>query len=226
MSSHRSLLRIGDIPCPVVGHLNKTAMEDTYRTIATTATAELKVEGSRFIGRAFHAATVSKAEAVIEGVRTDARDATHHCSAYRIDADTFRYDDDGEPSRTAGPPMLRQIDALGLVQTLVVVTRYYGGTNLGTGGLIRAYGQSAAEALAAASIATRVRKVSVHIRFAYPDTGPVMRVLDQFDAAMVERSYGQETMLQVAVRAGAVPDFRTAFVEATKGAGKIKRSET
>ncbi|NBC00601.1 MAG: hypothetical protein GVY15_07055, partial [Bacteroidetes bacterium] len=101
-------------------------MKDTYRTIATAASAELTAEGSRFIGWAFHAATVSKARTLIGQVRADAPDATHHCSAYRIDADTFRYDDDGEPSRTAGPPLLRQIDALGLVQTLVVVTRYYG----------------------------------------------------------------------------------------------------
>jgi len=201
-------------------------MKDTYRTIATAASAELKEEGSRFIGWVFHAPTVAEAHTLIGQVRADTPDATHHCSAYRIDADTFRYDDDGEPSRTAGPPLLRQIDALGLVQTLVVVTRYYGGTNLGTGGLIRAYGQSAAAALAAASVATRVRKVRVHLRFAYPDTGPVMRVLDRFDAAMVERSYGQETRLQVAVRAGAVPNFRTAFVEATKGAGEIERSGT
>lgn len=197
-------------------------MEDTYRTIATAGTAGHKVEGSRFVGRAFHAATGATAEALIEDVRTEARDATHHCSAYRINADTFRYDDDGEPSRTAGPPILRQIDARGLIETLVVVTRYYGGTNLGTGGLIRAYGQSAGEALDAASIVTRMRSVRAAIRFAYSDTGPVMRVLDQFGAATEARSYGQDTALQVAVRAGAVPAFRRAFVEATKGTGDLK----
>lgn len=197
-------------------------MEDTYRTIAAAATVEQKVEGSRFIGHAFQAATVGAAEAAIGDVRAEARDATHHCSAYRIDADTFRYNDDGEPSRTAGPPILRQIDARDLVQALVVVTRYYGGTNLGTGGLIRAYGGTAAEALDAVSIVTQVRKVTVHIRFAYPDTGPVMRVLDQFNATMKDRSYGQNTTLEVAVRARAVPAFRRAFAEATKGAGDIR----
>lgn len=196
-------------------------MDDTYRTIGTAATVEQRVEGSRFIGRAYPAVTGAGANAMIEEVRTDARDATHHCSAYRIDADTFRYDDDGEPSRTAGPPILRQIDARGLVQTLVVVTRYYGGTKLGAGGLIRAYGGAAAAALDAASLIKRVRKVSLRIRFAYPDTGPVMRVVDQFNATMEDQSYSQDTTLQVAVRARAVPAFRKAFVEATKGAGEI-----
>ena len=86
-----------------------------------------------------------------------------------------RYDDDGEPSGTAGPPILRQIDARTLANTLVAVTRYFGGTELGTGGLARAYGDVASAALSAAPVVERVVRTPVRLRFAYDDTSPAQR---------------------------------------------------
>ena len=103
---------------------------------------ETKVKGSRFIAEATDVRDEEMTMAFVADVRGREPGATHHCWAYRLGTggDAFRYNDDGEPSGTAGPPILRQIDALGLTNTLVVVTRYYGGTKLGTGGLLRAYG--------------------------------------------------------------------------------------
>src|SRR5690606_11612852 len=122
---------------------------DTYRVVAGTARAELREKGSRFIAEVFPVETEEEAAAAIEAVRRREHAATHHCTAYRLgpEGELFRASDDGEPSGTAGLPILRQIEARGLTNTLVVVTRYFGGTKLGRGGLIRAYGEAAARAL-------------------------------------------------------------------------------
>ena len=128
-------------------------MSDTYLTIGGYARAEIKIKGSRFIAEAMPVARVEAAEKEIAAVCKREFNATHHCTAYRIgpNGDVFRYNDDGEPSGTAGIPILRQIDGRSLTDTLVVVTRYFGGTKLGTGGLIRAYGDAARQVLETAS---------------------------------------------------------------------------
>ena len=124
-------------------------MEDTYLTLREGAEAQIKVKGSRFLAEAVPVADEAVAEAALATIRKREYNATHHCTAYRIGpaADLFRFNDDGEPSGTAGQPILRQIEGRELTNTLVVVTRYYGGTKLGTGGLIRAYGEAASLAL-------------------------------------------------------------------------------
>jgi uncharacterized YigZ family protein len=120
-------------------------MSDTYRTLKEGASATLKVDGSRFLAEAVPVASRDEAEERIAAVRKREHRATHHCTAYRLgpEGDDFRYDDDGEPSGTAGQPILRRIHARDLTNTLVVVTRYFGGTELGTGGLMQAYGDAA-----------------------------------------------------------------------------------
>ena len=147
-------------------------MSDTYFTLGDYARAEIKVRGSRFIAEAIRVERVEDAEAEIAAIRKRAYNATHHCTAYRIGPDgaIFRYNDDGEPNGTAGPPILRQIDTRHLTNTLVVVTRYYGGTKLGTGGLLRAYGDAAAEVLDAAPIEERILRHCLRLRFGYDDT--------------------------------------------------------
>ncbi len=200
-------------------------MSDTYRTVVAPAEVERKIGGSRFVGRAYHVASAEAADEQIQKLRREHFDATHNCTAFRIDRDTFRYDDDGEPSRTAGPPILKEIDARDLVQTLVVVTRYFGGTKLGTGGLIRAYGSVASEALDAVRIATRVRKEALTIVFDYPDTGPAMRLVEEFDAEVADTEYGEDTTLHLALRASSVESFCEAFTEALAGRGTVQGRE-
>jgi uncharacterized YigZ family protein len=198
-------------------------MSDTYRTIASDATATLKVEGSRFLAEAVPVDSRDAAEARIEAVREREHQATHHCMAYRLgrDGDDFRYNDDGEPSGTAGQPILRQIDARDLTNTLVVVTRYFGGTKLGTGGLMRAYGDAAESALERASIVENVVRVPVRVRFAYDDTTPARQVLQQFDATVTDSDYTDVTELTVGVRASEVEAFVDAFTNALSARGEV-----
>lgn len=199
-------------------------MSDTFRTLAAPALAEPpKVKGSRFIGEAFPVATEAEAEAQLEAVRRREHAATHHCWALRLgtDGQRFRYSDDGEPSGTAGIPILRQIDARELTDVLVVVTRYFGGTKLGTGGLLRAYGEAAAAVLDAATVEVRIERVPVRLRFAYADTSPAMHALHAFDAEIAEQHYSDETELVVLVRRSQAEALREAFVEALGGRGEV-----
>jgi len=194
---------------------------DTCRVLKSGSRVEIKVKGSRFIAEAFPVETVASAEARIAGVRKRAYNATHHCSAYRVGTggEHFRYNDDGEPSGSAGPPILRQIDARELTNTLVVVTRYFGGTKLGVGGLARAYGAAASEALDASVIEERILRVPVRLRFAYADTSPAMHTIERFHAEIMETHYGEATELVVGVRRSEAQAFVEAFTEALAGRG-------
>ncbi|MEP0546802.1 MAG: YigZ family protein [Rhodothermales bacterium] len=197
---------------------------DTFRTIGRPALAEPpKTKGSRFIGEAFPAATEAEAEAHLDAVRKREHAATHWCWAWRLgrEGDTFRSGDDGEPSGSAGAPILRQIDARELTNTVVVVTRYYGGTKLGVGGLVRAYGEAASAVLDAARIVERVIRVAVRLRFAYDDTSPAMHTVSRFDAEIAEQHYTDDTELVVRVRRSEAEALQTAFVDALGGRGTV-----
>ncbi|MEX0746742.1 MAG: YigZ family protein [Rhodothermales bacterium] len=202
-----------------------SSSDDTYRTIEDPVRADTKVMGSRFIAEAFPIVDEVEAESRIELVRRREYSATHHCTAFRfgVDGSIFRSNDDGEPSGTAGQPILRQIDARDLTNTLVVVTRYFGGTKLGTGGLIRAYGDAAATALDSAKIVRHVITVPVHVSFEYEDTSPAMHTIERFHAEVVESRYSDRTDLGVFVRRNDVENFIQAFVEALGGRGRIER---
>lgn len=199
-------------------------MEDTYRVLRDYAREEIKVKGSRFIAEAIPVAGGEAAEEAIASIRKREHSATHHCTAYRVgpDGEVFRFNDDGEPAGTAGQPILRQIDGRGLTDTLVVVTRYFGGTKLGTGGLIRAYGEAAALALDAAGTQTRLRLVPLTVRFAYPDTSPAMHTIHRFEAEIRDTRYADDTRITLAVRRSREADFRAAFTEALGGRGVIE----
>lgn len=198
--------------------------EDTYRTIRRTSATETKVKGSRFIAEAVPAPSEEEAVAAIAAVRKREYDATHHCSAYRVgtSAHLFRYDDDGEPSGTAGSPILRQIEARELTNIVVVVTRYYGGTKLGTGGLMRAYGEAAGAVLDAAEVVTEVIFGRVYVSFDYEDTSPAMHTIDRFDAHVVESKYTARTELEIDVPRSRVRAFEEAFIDALGGRGEIE----
>lgn len=198
-------------------------MSDTYRVLNEEGRATLKVEGSRFLAEAVPVHNRSNVEEHLSTVRERERKATHHCFAYRlgVDGSDFRYDDDGEPSGTAGQPILRQIDALDLTNTLVVVTRYFGGTELGTGGLMRAYGDVAEAALAQASVEEHVVRTRVRVRFAYDDTAPARQVVDRFNATVVDSEYTGVTELTLGVPASTVEAFLRAFKDGLGDRGDV-----
>ncbi len=142
---------------------------DTYRTLEGPGIGEFRDRGSKFIGYAFPVQTEDEALSCIEAVRKEHLKARHHCFAWRIgiEGQRFRAYDDGEPSGTAGKPILGQIDAAGLTNVAVVVVRYFGGTLLGTSGLIRAYRQSAAEALRQAPHVERTILAQIEVEVVY-----------------------------------------------------------
>lgn len=201
-------------------------MSDTFSTISGKVSHEIdKIKGSRFICDAFRVTTPHDAEARLTEIRTREPSATHHCWAYRIDEDTFRWSDDGEPGGTAGAPILRQIDGRDLRQVLVVVTRYYGGTKLGTGGLIRAYGDAASEGLDQATNIEEIEQETLELRFGYNDTAAAMQTLHQYDADIVAHEYGADTRLTIHVRKRDSDALKSAFVENLAGRGEVWKAE-
>lgn len=199
--------------------------DDIFVTLAGPARHELKEKASRFLAEAFPVSTPEEAEAQIAAIRKREYNATHVCSAWRVgdDGDTFRFNDDGEPNGTAGMPILRHIEGRGLTNVLVAVTRYYGGTKLGTGGLIRAYGDAAAGALDAATLREVTLRDTVFISFAYDDTSPAMHVVGQFDAVIASSRYDDRTHLELQVRRSQADAIAAAFVEALGGRGVLSR---
>lgn len=199
--------------------------DDEYFTLRARASAEPpKTKGSRFIGVAAPARSAEDALEVVEAVRREEHAARHHGWAYRLgpDAPASRSSDDGEPSGSTGVPILREIEGRDLFETVVVVTRYYGGTKLGVGGLARAYGEAAGLALEAAPGKRVVVREPVVLAFAFEDTSPAMRLLDQFDAVLEDQAYSAAgTTLTLAVRRSQVHALEAAFIEATAGRGTV-----
>ena len=190
------------------------------RTLARRHVVEIdKIKGSRFFGTAAPAASRAAAEVFVAELRETYRDATHNCWAYRLatDPEALRYSDDGEPSGTAGQPILREIGGRDLVDVAVVVTRYYGGTKLGTGGLVRAYGAAAAAVLDDAKTIERRVVQTLRLRFGYGFTGPVQGVLSAHGLAPVRSDYGADVALDLEVPVEDLGEVRRQLVDATTG---------
>jgi uncharacterized YigZ family protein len=203
-------------------------VSDSYLTLAGPAAAEPpKVKGSRFLGEAFPVGDEEAVAAALADVRRREPQATHWCWAARLgapgesgDGARPRTSDDGEPSGSAGIPILREIARRGLSDTLVVVTRYYGGTKLGTGGLARAYAEAAALALDAAPVAETVVRTAVRLRFGFTDTSAAMRAAGAPGAVVREQTFGADgSVLVLDVPRSAAAALAARFVEATAGRG-------
>lgn len=192
-----------------------------YRTLRREGAREIVIKKSRFIGYGKPVTSEDEAIAFIESIRKKHWDATHNCYAYVIGErdEIQKSSDDGEPSGTAGPPILRHIEGRDLTNLIVVVTRYYGGTKLGTGGLIRAYGDTAAAALDDAPVVTRIIREPVSLVFGYEDTSPAMHTIGHFDAEIVETNYTEVTEIIVSVRKSETRALVDAFTNALGGRG-------
>lgn len=195
-------------------------MSDRYRTIRLGAERTLKIQGSRFLAFAAYADSKDAAMAEVEGRRTTLHDATHHPFAYRVgtDGSEFRAVDDGEPSGSAGRPILAAIDREQLTNVVVVVTRYFGGTKLGVGGLARAYGEAAALSVAASEREERTILASLAVVFPHASVGPVMHVITKAGARVVSSVYDEEVHLRIEVPRSALDSLFGALVESTSGA--------
>lgn len=183
---------------------------DTYRSIEAASEGLFKDNGSRFIALAYPVESEDQVKEIVAGLKKEYHDARHHCYAYRLGhrGDRFRANDDGEPSGSAGRPILGQIDAAGLSDILVVVVRYFGGIKLGIPGLIRAYKTSTADALAKAGFVEKVAGLSFRVRYDYLDMNAVMKVLKDLSLPVSGQIFDTQCSVDVRVRLTLVEAFR------------------
>lgn len=186
-------------------------IRDSYKSIPGPAEGLFKDNGSRFISFAFPVETEEEVKSIVGDLKKKYHDARHHCYAYRLGylGDKFRANDDGEPSSSAGRPILGQIDSRGLSDVLVVVVRYFGGIKLGIPGLIRAYKTSTAEALDKAGCVEKIAGKWFSVRFGYEAMNSVMKILKDMDLQQKGQAFGAECTLQVWIRLSTEDDFRT-----------------
>ena len=166
-------------------------MDDTYRTIRDLSEGYYTEKRSRFLSFALPVRTPDEVKTLIDAYRKKYYDARHVCWAYMLGPDriTFRANDDGEPSSTAGKPILGQINSNNLTDILIIVVRYFGGIELGTSGLIVAYRTAAAEAIAAAHIEERTVDETITITFEYPHLNSVMRIVKEDKPEVLTQSF-------------------------------------
>lgn len=168
-------------------------MEDQYHTISENSIGEgyYTEKRSKFLAFAHHVETVEEVKSIVSAYRKQYYDARHCCYAYMLGPEqkAFRANDDGEPSSTAGKPILGQINSAGLTDILIVVVRYYGGVNLGTGGLIVAYRTAAADAIANATIEVRQVEETIKYDFTYPMMNDVMRIVKEMQPQVVDQQF-------------------------------------
>lgn len=184
---------------------------DTYKTIAAPSEGIYTEKRSKFIATALPVRTVEEVKMHLDAFQKKYYDARHVCYAYMLGPERldFRANDNGEPSGTAGKPILGQINSNGLTDLLVIVVRYFGGIKLGTSGLIVAYRTAAAEALAAATVVERTVDESVRFLFEYPFMNDVMRIVKEEGPELVEQGYDTDCSMTLRIRRSLMPRLRS-----------------
>lgn len=178
--------------------------EDSYLTLAAPAEASLRERSSRFLAYAYPVRSEEEIRERLDALRKRYYDATHHCYAWRLGprGGRFRANDDGEPSGTAGRPILGQMLSHGITECLIVVVRYFGGTKLGVPGLIAAYKEAAAAVIAAAGITERTVDRTFRVQFPYEAINDIMRIVKDEQPAVRSQEFGNLCTVTLAIRAG------------------------
>jgi uncharacterized YigZ family protein len=170
----------------------------------------IKTKGSRFIAQVFHVTDATHAENIVQTVKKKYHDATHNCYAYRIDRRIFRYSDDGEPSGTAGKPIYQNIEGRNLYQTLVVVTRYFGGIKLGTGGLIHTYNEAATAGLEATYVKRVTRTITTDLVISYDKINQIENLIRKCHGTVIFSEYREVIHLRISIPGMLFPEFQKA----------------
>lgn len=188
-------------------------MEDTYLTIDTPSEGLYKEKMSKFLAFAEPCRTLEQAKEIVTRYKKEYFDARHVCWAYMLGADrlTFRSNDDGEPSGTAGKPILGQINSFNLTDLCVIVVRYFGGIKLGTSGLIDAYKIAAQEALNAAQVVEKIIEEQLTVHFEYPLMGEAMRIVKEEDATILSQDFQMDCRLTLSLRKAGMARMRQRF---------------
>ncbi len=185
--------------------------KDVYRTIVACAEGEYSEKRSKFHAFAHPVRTIEEVKGWVEHYQKKYYDARHCCYAYMLGADRkdFRANDNGEPSGTAGKPILGQINSYELTDILIVVVRYFGGIKLGTSGLIQAYKAAAIEAIQAARVVEKTVDEEITFFFEYPFMNSVMRIVKEEEPTIVSQGYEHDCSMTLRIRKGNMPRLRS-----------------
>jgi uncharacterized YigZ family protein len=195
-------------------------ISDSYLTIGSASEIEIKIKGSRFFGRAFSCGDETEAENILKDIQKKYYDATHHCFAYRVglgNESKFRYSDAGEPSGTAGRPIFDQIEGKNITNVIVVVTRYFGGTKLGTGGLTHAYSDAAAAVIEKAGVIEKYLTDSISMVVNFSDYNNVERLIHKYNANVTRQDFSDVVNLTIEVRLSLHEKIKDELIELTSG---------
>lgn len=200
---------------------------EEYLAIIEDGQDEISSKKSRFIGYAAYVDTEEDAAAFIEKIKKKHYDARHNCFAYSIGLGpqpVIRFSDDGEPQGTAGKPILEVIQGSGIRNICIVVTRYFGGILLGTGGLVRAYTEAAKAGIAASTVKKKRQMIEIEIAVDYPDLGKLQYLIANNDAEITETIYTDNVVLQVRVYAPVFDSFVKQVTEATGAKALVNKT--
>ena len=186
---------------------------DSYKTIEKKSTGYFKDKGSKFYSFAYPLQAENEVKEIIAALKKEHHSARHHCYAWQLGTETFRTraNDDGEPSSTAGKPILGQIQSFGVTNILIVVVRYFGGTLLGVSGLINAYRNAASDALNNATIIEKTIETKFKIHFTYNELNPVMHILKQENYSIESTDFKENCSLIFSVRKSETEKAKTIF---------------
>lgn len=204
-------------------------MDEIFPSVRTEATASIKVEGSRFIADLFPVMAEDAAKEMLESVRKRYYDATHHCFAYIIGAERtiVRYSDDGEPNGTAGVKIHSALHARNCSDVLLIVTRYFGGTKLGVGGLGRAYFEAAEEVLSNARFISKAVVKEMQIAFPFSETNPVMNLINTQKLRIVRTDYTEDrSIITLHILPSHFASVQLSMTNATRGLAEISAGVT
>ena len=192
-------------------------MEQTYKTIAAPGTDECVIKKSRFIGRALPVTTAEEAAAFVAELKRKHWDASHNVWAYALRDGQRRYSDDGEPQGTAGMPVLDVLQKEGLVDCVVVITRYFGGTLLGAAGLVRAYAGACKAAIDAAGIVTMAPTKTLQIKSDYSFYGKLQTLVPLFEGVVLSTDFGEHVTMELRLEAGQAERFCEKLIDSSNG---------
>jgi uncharacterized YigZ family protein len=183
-------------------------MDEYFTVIDKSKAFELKIKGSRFIAHVFHIENKKQVQLKYQNICKEYHDARHNCFAYRISDEDFRYSDDGEPAGTAGKPIFQVLKSKDLYQTLIIVTRYFGGIKLGTGGLSRAYSDACKEALSRVKIVTEVRYTATSIQIGYEQLKFIIHLISKYKGKINRTDYGEKISLAIKIPRSVFSSFQ------------------
>ena len=187
---------------------------DSYRTLSSSSEGLFKDKGSKFIAIAVPVTSEDEVKEALESIRNKYHDARHHCYAWTLDADRkrFRANDDGEPSNSAGKPILGRLESFQLTQLLIVVVRYFGGVKLGVGGLINAYRSAAEDAINNGTIVNRKMKMYFEVHFKYPQMNDIMQLIKNKKIEQLNHDFALDCKITLALPQGSFNELKDVFL--------------